>query len=88
MGTPITRPMTTEIRPMPREMRAPKRMRLNRSRPSSSVPNQCRAEGPLRALFRSVSIGSWEAMKGAKIAHRRNRAMMPRPSMAVRFFRR
>lgn len=35
---------------MPSEIRAPEMTRLNRSRPSSSVPNGCESDGPISRL--------------------------------------
>ena len=38
------------------------------SRPSSSVPNQCAADGESRRAGRLMAAGSWWAIQGAKRA--------------------
>ena len=43
-------------------------MRESMSRPSSSVPSQCAAEGPERRSGRLIAAGSWGAIQGAKMA--------------------
>ena len=50
--------MATETTPAMSEARAPQSMRERTSRPSSSVPNQNRAEGALRMLVKLGLIGS------------------------------
>jgi hypothetical protein len=50
------------------EIRAPKITRDRISRPNSSVPNQCAAEGELRRCERLIAAGSAGARCGAKIA--------------------
>ena len=50
--------MVTETTPAMMEARAPQSMRERRSRPSSSVPNQNRAEGIFRMLVKLGLIGS------------------------------
>src|SRR6266852_7930925 len=44
-------------------------MRERMSRPSSSLPNQCAAEGGSRRVGRLIAAGSWGAIQGAKIAN-------------------
>ena len=46
-------------------MRTAARLRLNTSRPTSSVPNQCLVEGPRNRLVRSCCSGLWVAIHGA-----------------------
>ena len=57
----------TAIIPTDSDMRPPYTILLNRSRPNSSVPIQCLADGPSSrsALCRS---GSWVATTGARAA--------------------
>ena len=58
IGTPIIIASATENTPSISEMRAPWMTRENRSRPSSSVPNQCSAEGGISTFIRSFWYGS------------------------------
>src|SRR5438552_11046082 len=44
-------------------------MRERMSRPSSSLPNQCAAEGGSRRVGRLIEAGSCGAIQGAKIAN-------------------
>ena len=50
--------MEMETTPASSEARAPKITRENRSRPNSSVPNQCCAEGGLRIEVQLCWAGS------------------------------
>jgi hypothetical protein len=50
--------MKTETTPAMMDARAPQSMRENMSRPSSSVPNQKRADGALRMLVKLGLTGS------------------------------
>src|SRR5262245_37831682 len=50
--------------PTSSDMRAPARTRAKMSRPSSSRPNQCVADGPSRRLARSCAAGSNRANAG------------------------
>ena len=50
--------MPTETAPASSEARAPQMTRVSTSRPISSVPNQCSAEGGLRTAVQLVAIGS------------------------------
>jgi hypothetical protein len=61
-------------------IRAPNRTRENTSRPSSSVPNQCAAEGPAK-MVNFCASGFCGAMSGAKIA---TTAHAPRTASPVR----
>ena len=57
-GTPITSATSTETTPASIEARAPYSTRDSTSRPFSSVPNQCAAEGALRIAVQEVASGS------------------------------
>ena len=50
--------MPTEMTPAISEARAPKMTRARISRPTSSVPNQCSADGGLRTDVQLCAIGS------------------------------
>src|SRR6266511_778731 len=85
---PIVRPMTTEITPTNRLIRAPNMTRLSSSRPCRSRPNQCAALGPgggCRAGKRAS--GSYGAMIGANTATITNTPMRNIPSSAGRLRR-
>src|SRR5712692_1883895 len=71
------------VRPTTREMRAPKRRRLRRSRPNSSVPSGCPAVR-MGARRRAVSMtsGSRGASHGASTASTAMTATSPRPKRA------
>src|SRR6185312_8557203 len=56
--------------------------RLKMSRPSSSVPNQCKADGALRTLVQLCATGSYGVTRGAKIASRMNSTITARPNTA------
>ena len=58
MGTPTESEMATETTPAISEARAPQMTRERTSRPISSVPNQCCAEGALRIALQLVASGS------------------------------
>ena len=57
-GTPIPPAIATETTPASSDARAPKTTRENTSRPFSSVPIQCCAEGALRIAVQLVCTGS------------------------------
>jgi hypothetical protein len=50
--------MHTETTPASSDARAPQITRASTSRPISSVPNQCCAEGALRTRLQLVATGS------------------------------
>ena len=65
--------MRTETTPARSEARAPQIIRDNTSRPISSVPNRCCADGGLRMADQSVSIGPGADSTGARRATRRKK---------------
>src|SRR5438132_2124910 len=71
------------VSPTTREMRAPKRSRLRRSRPNSSVPSGCPAVrmGERRRAV-SMTSGSRGAIHGASTASTAMTATSPRPKRA------
>ena len=76
--------MPTEIAPASSEARAPKITRARMSRPRSSVPNQCSAEGGLRTsdqLGRDRIIGRDQRRKHREQDEQRDHdeARRPRP---------
>src|SRR5467141_3856685 len=60
----------TTLLPTNKEIRAPQIRRERMSRPSSSVPHQCWAEGVCNRFGKSMWAGSWGAIQGAKIAEK------------------
>src|SRR5581483_2375779 len=56
--------------------------RASTSRPRSSVPNQCSADGGLRTSDQLVAMGSKGAISGAKTASKRKIARTIRPTTA------
>src|SRR3989441_12247093 len=75
--------MATEMSPVCSEMRDPKRMRVNRSRPRMSVPNQCRALGGFKPSTAFISSGSHGVSRGAATAAAISPARMMPPSSAL-----
>src|SRR5690606_2739253 len=57
------------------------------SRPNSSVPNQCSAEGGRRRALRSCATGSYGASTGASTATATRHATSTRPTTAPRLRR-
>src|SRR5689334_366010 len=84
MGTPIASEIATEMRPARSEARAPQMTRARTSRPISSVPNQCAAEGALRTALQLVASGSCGETHGAKSASATKNATTARPTIAPR----
>src|SRR6476620_4955388 len=80
--------MVMETAPASSEARAPKITREKRSRPDSSVPNQCARDGGLRMAVQLCWAGSYGAIRGAKIAISTNRTMTTRPRIALLRFNR
>ena len=83
-----TRPARPRSRPRRRPRAAtrafPSTTRDRTSRPMSSVPNQCAAEGALRIALQLVSIGSNGASHGASSAAATNKATTTSPIIAPR----
>src|SRR5882672_1653581 len=81
---PATAASAVAVSPTTREMRAPKRSRLRRSRPNSSVPSRCPAVR-MGARRRAVSMasGSRGASQGASTASTAMTATRPRPKIAA-----
>ena len=67
-GTPMSTAPSTETTPAISEARAPQMRRESTSRPFSSVPSGCAQEGGLRMRDQLVSIGSYGATQGARMA--------------------
>src|SRR5450755_3613565 len=82
MMSPIKSEPATTLLPTKREMRAPQIRRERMSRPSSSVPHQCWAEGVCSRLGRSMCAGSCGAIQGAKIAAKAKRTTRITPIAA------
>ncbi len=66
------------------EIRAPQISRLRMSRPRSSVPSQCAAEGPALMALMSWTSGECGATQGAKMAATMTIRRKSRPAMAQR----
>src|SRR5712691_9588654 len=58
---------------------------LSTSRPASSVPSTCFADGASRTISRSTAYGSCVAKNGAKIATRTSNAITAEPMTASRW---
>src|SRR5215207_8879514 len=65
---PIAAATPTERSAIDREMRAPKIIRVHRSRPKLSVPSHWAADGPAKRWRMSICSTSWVARRGAKTA--------------------
>src|ERR1039457_158202 len=72
----------TTLLPTNREILAPQIRRERMSRPSSSVPHQCCAEGVCRRFGRSMCAGSCGAIQGAKIAEKAKMVTNTAPTAA------
>src|ERR1039458_7111904 len=77
----------TTLLPTNREIRAPQIRRERMSRPSSSVPHQCCAEGVCKRFGRSMCAGSCGAIQGAKIAENANTATKMTPTATKELWR-
>ena len=65
----MTKPKLTAATPMNSETRAPQMTRENTSRPMSSPPNQCAADGAVPSASASLTLGSsMNGRYGARIA--------------------
>src|SRR5450631_2479475 len=82
MERPKASEMLTTDRDTVRDRRAPQRRREKVSRPSSSVPHQCVAEGPCRRWSRSMAAGLSRASQGANKPQRTNIASKNAPRAA------
>ena len=58
IGTPSSSAIEIDTTPASIEARAPKMTRANKSRPDSSVPNQCCGDGGLRISVQLCCAGS------------------------------
>src|SRR5471030_2368721 len=79
----MTKATTTETQPAISEVRAPQNRRDKISRPSSSVPSQCRREGALRTAIKSALIGSKGKIHGASNASSAKNSTNTAPITAV-----
>ncbi len=79
--------MATETMPASSEERAPQTMRARMSRPISSVPSQCAAEGAVRIAPQSVATGSGIGRSGARIARATKKATSAVPNIADLWWR-
>ena len=82
-GTPTPSAMDTAITPADNDARVPQITRDSRSRPTSSVPNQCSAEGGLRTSEKLVCSGSKGAIHAAPSASTITPATTASPNTAV-----
>ncbi|MNL47748.1 hypothetical protein D3C87_1705510 [compost metagenome] len=78
---PIKHEEKATNRPTPTDCWLPNKTRLNRSRPTSSVPNQCSADGAAKRSARFSAFGSWLASQGAKIMHSNTIKVIARPAI-------
>ena len=86
-GTPRPSAIATETTPASKEACAPQIRRDSTSRPNSSVPSQCAAEGALRTAPQSVAEGSGIGRMGASNAIAQKKTTSTPPSMALRWLR-
>src|SRR5690606_19975106 len=86
--TPATPASTTTPKPAPMERRPPSRTRANRSRPTSSVPNQWAVEGGCSRRIKSTEFGSCRASQGAITDATRGTRTSSRPTRAIQGRRR
>src|ERR1700731_4802438 len=77
----------TTLLPTNKEIRAPQMRRERMSRPSSSVPHQCCAEGVCKRFGRSMCAGSCGAIQGAKIAENTKMETSTTPTAAKGLWR-
>src|ERR1041385_3642776 len=75
----------TTLMPTSMEMRAPYIARESMSRPNSSVPNQCAADGGVKRAGRSIAAGSCGAIHGANTATTTNSVTRSTPNVAKGF---
>src|SRR6185295_15955880 len=80
---PTSDEIDTTTRPTSREMRAPASTREKMSRPSSSSPNQCVAEGPSRRWANSCAAGSKRANAGPSNAATIATSTIAPPSLLI-----
>src|SRR5260221_8245675 len=73
--------------PTNKEIRAPQMRRERMSRPSSSVPHQCCAEGVCKRFGRSMCAGSCGAINGAQIAEKTKMETSTTPTAAKGLWR-
>src|SRR5207247_8358831 len=71
-----------ETNPTSNETRAPCTTPLNTSRPRSSVPNRCAAEGGLSTTF-EIANGSWGAIRSAPKATNTSASKNVKPRSTV-----
>ena len=83
MGTPRANEIETATTPASSDARVPQTTRESTSRPMSSVPNQCTADGAWRIALQLVSMGSKGAIHGAPSAMTTNAATTTRPKSAL-----
>ena len=86
MGTPSSRLLLTDTTPASSEAWVPQMTRLSTSRPISSVPNQCSAEGGLRSAPQLVAMGSCGAIQAANTASTMKASTMHAPTIALRLW--
>ena len=64
-------------KPTRREIRVPYKTRLKMSRPVSSVPNQCSAEGGCKQILAPFRVIVWGDKIGEQATSRKNRTITP-----------
>src|SRR5438874_10834159 len=84
MGTPNASEIETDTTPARSDARVPKITRASTSRPISSVPNQCAADGALRTALQLVAIGSYGDRIPASTATAMKNTTTPSATMAPR----
>ncbi|CAH0326539.1 hypothetical protein SRABI106_04690 [Rahnella aquatilis] len=78
---PVVPAMITTASPAATDCWLPISTRLNRSRPTSSVPNQCSAEGACKRSVRLMAFGSCGTSHGEKIMMKSTISMIASPNI-------
>src|SRR5688572_26595065 len=73
METPMRPAISADIKATASDARAPHSRRESTSRPNSSWPSQCCAEGPVSRAATSILTGSYGAIAGASSASKTSR---------------
>src|SRR5690554_3434724 len=82
---PILKEIDTDTKPTDSEILPPYRVRAKMSRPISSVPNQCSAEGGWLRARKSARLGSYGVSQGAHKASKEKQTSTIRPTRANLF---
>ena len=87
MSVPTINGTLAAARPMTRSYRVPQMTRAKISRPSSSVPQMCSAEGAASMAVRFWSVGDWLAMSPGNSAVNTTQSRIKHPAVSERLRR-